>query len=131
MKWITAWLNSHFENMKCHIYYPYLAPLFQSHLAEQQNDTLKVYMGFIHDKYEPLPTLDISTPIISSTCEKHWKVYIVLGSWFRPFCFYGHIGIVLRHQCSSELRKVLNCMEAMTGILTCGLLHIHRICGYK
>ena len=71
MKCIKTWFNSQIETLKCHVCCFCFTSLLHAHLEEEKNDNLEVYIGFIHEKYGMLSTLDITTLIGYFTCEKH------------------------------------------------------------
>ena len=71
MEWIRIWLNSALEYVKCYKYCLYMIQILRSFVELHPDETIEVFIEFVHEKYPPLLGLDMTTLIIPYTCGNH------------------------------------------------------------
>ena len=65
MEWIRVWLNPELEDVKCHVYSPYMIQILKFLIELHFAENIEVFIEFLHEKYHTLPAFDITTLILS------------------------------------------------------------------
>lgn len=77
MDWIRIWLDSELENVKYHIYIPYMIQILRGFVKLHSVENLEVFIEFVYEMCYALLGLDITILIVPYICRIHWSVYIL------------------------------------------------------